>query len=200
MTNKQKQALLFYLGYYVGAIDGNWGTLSKTATKAFQQDFGGLTVDGIAGEATMKALKHAVAYGMTKKTETATSTTTSASATSKTGFWKDIKYFDRSEFACHCGGKYCKGFEAEPQEKLVKVADKVRKHFGAEATVSSGVRCSKHNANVGGVSDSRHLSGKAMDFCIKGKTAAQVLAHVQTYSDIRYAYAIDNSYVHMDIN
>ena len=35
MTNKQKQCLLCYLGYYVGSIDGVWGTLSKTATKAF---------------------------------------------------------------------------------------------------------------------------------------------------------------------
>ena len=197
MTNKQKQALLFYLGYYTGAIDGNWGALSKTATKAFQKDFGGLTVDGIAGDATMKAMKHAVAYGMTVKKE---ATTTSTTSSTKTGFWKDIQYFDRSEFACHCGGKYCTGYPKEPQEKLVRVADKVRKHFGAEATVSSGVRCTKHNANVGGVSNSRHLSGKAMDFCIKGKTSAQVLAHVTTYSDIRYAYAIDNSFVHMDIN
>lgn len=192
MTNKQKQCLLYFLGYYVGEIDGTWGTMSKTATKEFQKDFGGLAVDGIAGDATVKALKHAVAYGMPAKKTTSTSTAKS--------WWDDIKYFDRSEFACHCGGKHCNGYPAEPQEKLIKVADKVRKHFNATATVSSGVRCTKHNANVGGVSNSRHLSGKAMDFCIAGKTSAQVLAHVKTYPDIRYAYAIDSQFVHMDIN
>ena len=46
MTIKQRQHLLAYLGYYVGNIDGQWGTLSKTATVAFQKDFG-LTADGV---------------------------------------------------------------------------------------------------------------------------------------------------------
>lgn len=191
MTIKQKQHLLAYLGYYVGDIDGSWGTLSKTATQAFQKD-AGLDQDGICGTETEKALKNAVANDMTKNTET-TETTTSGD------FWDDIKYFKRSEFKCKCGNIYCNGYPAEPQEKLIRVADKVREHFGATATVSSGLRCTQHNANVGGVSNSRHLSGKAMDFCIKGKTASQVLAYVQTQPDIRYAYAIDSQFVHMDI-
>ena len=193
MTIKEKQCLLYLLGYYVGDIDGEWGTLSKTATKAFQADYG-LKDDGVFGDQTAKAAKHAVCYGMpAKKTETSTTT-------SKNGdFWDDIEYFERSEFACHCGGKYCNGFPAEPKEKLIKVADRTRKHFGTAATVSSGVRCTRHNANVGGVSNSRHLGGKAMDFCIAGKTSAQVLAYVQKQPEIRYAYAIDGSYVHMDV-
>jgi hypothetical protein len=39
-----------------------------------------------------------------------------------------------------------------------------------------------------------------MDFCVRGKTAAQVLAYVQKQPEIRYAYAINGSYVHMDVN
>lgn len=191
MTIKQQQHLLAYLGYYAGDIDGKWGTLSKTATVAFQKDFG-LTADGVCGSATEKALKHSVAYGISKKVETTTTTTSG-------DFWDDIKYFKRTEFKCKCGNVYCNGYPAEPQEKLIKVADKVREYFGSPATVSSGLRCTKHNANVGGVSNSRHLSGKAMDFCIKGKTASQVLAYVKQQSDIRYAYAIDSNFVHMDI-
>ena len=189
MTIKQRQALLFYLGYYVGNIDGNWGTLSKTATKAFQKDFG-LTADGVCGDATEKALKHAVAYGMpAKKTETA-----------KTGdWWDEIEYFKKAEFACKCGGKYCNGYPEDMSEKVVKVADRTRRHFGKAATVSSGLRCEKHNAHVGGVSNSRHRYGKAIDFCIAGKSSAQVLAYVQQQPEIRYAYAIDGSYVHMDV-
>lgn len=189
MTNKQKQCLLYYLGYYVGAIDGVWGTLSKTATTAFQKDFG-LTADGVCGDATVKALKHAVAYGMpAKKTETV-----------KTGdWWDNIEYFKKSEFACKCGGKYCNGYPTDISEKLVKVADRTRRNFGKAVTVSSGLRCEKHNANVGGVSNSRHKYGKAMDFCVAGKSAAQVLAYVQKQPEIRYAYAINSSYVHMDV-
>jgi hypothetical protein len=188
MTIKQRQHLLAYLGYYVGNVDGVWGTLSKEACKAFQKDFG-LDADGYGGTNTDKALTHAVAYGISKKEETTTSG----------DFWKDIKHFDRKEFKCKCGNIHCNGYPAEPQEKLVRVADKVREHFGSYATVSSGLRCTQHNANVGGVSNSRHLTGKAMDFCISGKTAAQVLEYVQKQTDIRYAYAIDSQFVHMDI-
>lgn len=189
MIIKQKQALLFYLGYYVGNIDGDWGTLSKTATKAFQKDFG-LNADGICGADTEKALTHAVAYGMpVRKTETA-----------KTGtWWDEIEYFKKSEFACKCGGKYCKGYPAEMKEKVVKVADRTRRHFGKQATISSGLRCNQHNANVGGVSNSRHKLGKAIDFSIAGKSSAQVLTYVQKQPEIRYAYAIDGEFVHMDV-
>lgn len=186
MTIKQKQCLLYYLNYYVGEIDGSWGVLSKTATKAFQKDHD-LTADGIFGPATEAKILSVIASGNIPESPT-------------TGdFWDEIVYFDRSEFACHCGGAYCNGFPAEPEEKLIRVADAIRKKFGAAATVSSGVRCTKHNANVGGVSNSRHLSGKAMDFCIAGKSASQVLAEVQKHPEIRYSYAIDSSFVHMDI-
>ena len=190
MTIKQRQHLLAYLGYYVGTVDGIWGTLSKTATVAFQKDFGGLTANGTVDEATEKALKHAVAYGITKKE------TTEATGT----FWDEIEFFDRSEFKCTCNGRGCSGYPVEPEEKLIRVADRVRKHFGASATVSSGVRCKLRNSELkGSVTNSRHLSGKAMDFSVAGRSATEVLAYVQKQSEIRYAYAIDSQYVHMDV-
>ena len=189
MTNKQKQCLLAYLGYYVGKIDGDFGLLSKVACKAFQKDFGGLTVDGIAGVATEKAMKHAVAYGMpAKKAET----------TASGDWWDEIEHFDKSEFACKCG-EYCNGYPVEMKEKVVKVADRARAHFGAVATVSSGLRCSTHNTAVGGVSNSRHKQGKAIDFSIKGVSGAKLLAYVQKQPEIRYAYIISGDWVHMDI-
>lgn len=197
MTVKQRQLLLTYLGYDPGTIDGADGPKTRAAVKAFQQDFGGLTVDGVAGAATEKALRHAVAYGMPEKKQT---TVTEDSTATKTGtFWDGIKYFKRSEFECKCEGKYCNGYPVEMQEKVVKAADKVRAHFGKPVTVSSGIRCTKHNAAVGGVSDSRHLHGKAIDFSVSGFSASMVLAYVQSLPEIRYAYAINSNYVHMDI-
>ena len=181
MTNKQKQHLLAYLGYYVGEVDGAWGQLSKTATKSFQQDFGGIAVDGICGAETEKALVHAVAYGIVKK-----------------NYWDGIKHFKRSEFACKCG-KYCNGYPVEMDEKLIKIADLVRDHFGKTMTVTSGIRCETHNKNVGGVSNSRHKAGKAMDFRVSGIPASIVLPYVQGLGGIRYAYAIDSNHVHMDV-
>lgn len=187
MTIKQKQCLLEYLGYYkvensnkANNVDGIWGSASAAATKAFQSDYG-LDVDGIFGSATESKILKVVATG------------------EKPGInWDEVKYFGKSEFACKCG-KYCNGFPAEPNAKLVKVAERVREHFGAAAIISSGVRCKTHNANVGGVANSRHTMGKAMDFRIVGKTAAQVLAFVQAQPEIAYSYAIDGNYVHMDV-
>lgn len=81
----------------------------------------------------------------------------------------------------------------------MRAADKVREHFGAPMPVSSGVRCASHNKEVGGVSNSRHLSGKAMDFSVRGFSAVSALPYVQSLPEIRYAYAIDSGWVHMDI-
>lgn len=185
MTDKQKQHLLAYLGYYTGEVDGIFGEKSAQATEAFQRDFG-LDADRIFGPATEKSIKHAVAYGMPVKKE-------------PTNFWDGIKYFTREEFRCKCGGEYCDGFPVEPSEKLVRLADKVREHFGASAVVSSGIRCETHNAKVGGVSGSRHKYGTAMDFRITGKAAKTVLDYVLEQKETNYAYDIDGTYIHMDV-
>jgi uncharacterized protein YcbK (DUF882 family) len=171
MTELQINSLLCYLGYFD----------TKEALKKFQED-NGLSVSGTCDEETEKALLDAVSNYNHEKDD----------------FWGGIKYFTRDEFKCKCG-KYCDGFPAEPEKKLVTVADRVREHFGNPAIVSSGVRCKQHNANVGGVANSRHLSGKAMDFRVSGKSAKEVLAYAQKQPEIRYAYAIDKNYIHMDI-
>ena len=196
MTTKQKQALLFYLGYYVGAIDGVWGSGSRESCKAFQKDYFQMKekVDGVCGAETEKALTHAVAYGMpAKKVE---ETKPSASG----DFWDGIKYFKREEFKCKCGGKYCNGYPAEMKEAVVKVADSARAHFGKPGRVISGLRDKTHNANEGGVSNSRHMSGKAIDLRIEGVSADSLLAYVQKQPGIRYAYKINSTNVHFDVN
>ena len=191
MTIKQKQHLLGYLGFYAGSPDGIWGRLSREATRAFQAGYG-LEPDGIFGPATEKRILEVIGSGEQPSQQ--------AQAAPDTGggeeWWREIRYFTRAEFRCPCG--VCGGFPAEPAEKLVRLADQVREHFGAPALPSSGVRCPEHNKEVGGVWNSRHLAGKALDFRIDGKSAAQVLAFVKTLP-VHYAYAIDGSYVHMDV-
>ena len=187
MTIKQKQCLLEYLGYYkvensnkVNNVDGIWGAASAAATKAFQSDYG-LDADGIFGSATEAKILDVVATGEKPGVD-----------------WDKVKYFDKGEFACKCGSAFCDGFPAEPSRKLVRLAEEIRGFYGVPVMISSGVRCVRHNANVGGVANSRHLSGKAMDFCVKGKPASRVLAYVKTLP-VRYAYPIDENYVHMDV-
>ena len=146
------------------------------ATAAFQRDYG-LEADGIFGPLTRAKILQVICTD---------------------DGWRGIRHFTRGEFSCKCG-RFCDGFPAEPAEKLVRIADGIREHFGAAAIVTSGVRCPTHNANVGGVVGSRHLSGKAMDFRITDRSAAEVLYYVNQFADIRYAYAIDSQHVHMDV-
>lgn len=188
MTIKQKQCLLEYLGYYApensgktNNVDGELGPKTKAATEKFQTDYA-LEADGIFGPLTEKEILEVVATGRKPGVD-----------------WTKVKYFGRVEFMCNCEGKYCNGFPVEPSALLVKTADKVREHFGTACIVSSGVRCEQHNKNVGGVANSRHLFGTAMDFRIVGKTAKEVLEYVQSLPEVRYAYAIDSNYVHMDV-
>ena len=109
-------------------------------------------------------------------------------------------YLDRSEFKCTCGGRGCSGYPEEPSERLVRNADQTRKHFGKPCIVSSGVRCKLRNSELpGSASNSLHMRGKAMDFCIQGLSANQVLAYIKTLPEVDEAYAIDSSFVHMGV-
>ena len=196
MTLQQIQNLLQYLGYYTIRVDGIWGPSTVAAVRDFQAAEG-LEDDGIPGKLTQAALLDAVANGRFKAADT--TQPDSEETGTEALWWNDIKYFTREEFRCKCGGKYCNGFPAEPQEGMVRAIDNVREHFGKAFTPNSGVRCSTHNANVGGVSNSRHLYGKAVDFRVPGKTAAQVLAYLATLPGLGYCYDIDGTSVHMDI-
>jgi peptidoglycan hydrolase-like protein with peptidoglycan-binding domain len=199
MTIKQRQCLLFYLGYYVGEIDGSWGTLSKTATKAFQKDFG-LPSNGVCDADTEKALKHSVAYGVEKKHDSST----------KSAVWSMVKHFTRDEFRCPCGK--CGGFPVEPEDELVLIAEEMREAFGSAVIIvppdghsgGSGVRCQSYNDSLSGsAKNSRHLLGKAFDFSAPGESAVTIenyLTKLKNSGKIRYWYKICSGSYHLDIN
>lgn len=161
------------------AVDGLAGTATKSATADYQ-DVVGLEVDGIAGQNTRAVLLGEITSETPCK-------------------WDEIKHFKREEFACKCGGRYCDGYPVEMKHKLMVVADRVREHFGKPCIISSGIRCKQHNKNVGGVWDSKHLFGKAMDFSVEGVSGKEVLAYVKKQPEIVYAYNIDGTYIHMNI-
>ena len=190
MTIKQVQNLLQYLGYYDGIPDNGYGPKTYQATMKFQTDFGGIAQDGKPGAETQKALRHAVAYGMPER---------EAQEAGSGDFWDDIEYFDREEFRCKCGGKYCQGFPAEPKEAMVRLADDARRHFGSPGHVISGLRCQEWNRSQGGVENSQHMYGEACDLRIDGVSADALLAYIQTRPGVRYAYKINATNVHFDI-
>ena len=78
-------------------------------------------------------------------------------------FWDEIEYFGREEFRCKCGGLYCQGFSAEPDEKMVRHADEIRRRLGVPLSVNSGLRCKVWNQKNNGASQSQHMTGLACD-------------------------------------
>ena len=192
MTVLQIQAILTYLGYDPGDVDGIPGKNTRRAVLAFQAQEG-LETDGSPGPLTQAALLDAVAAGRFRQTET-------RDAGTGPEWWKEIRYFQRTEAGIGCPCGRCGGFPVEPSEKLMRLADKVREAAGAPMYPSSTVRCQAHNDELrGSVKNSRHVTGRAMDFRIRGWGADRTLALVRKQPEVRYAYAIDGSYVHMDV-
>ena len=163
MTTKQKQLILCCFDLLeTEDVDGIWGKQSQEATRKLQNGLG-ITEDGDFGDGTMKAAFEAMAIGQTiSKEETAVEDSLATGT-----FWDEIEFFTREEFRCQCGGKYCNGFHVEPQEKMVRTVDEIRRRLGVPVSIvdsgGSGVRCPQHNANVGGVANSLHLTGNAAD-------------------------------------
>lgn len=186
MTVAQKQCLLAFLDYYPARnIDGQWGPQSEAATRSFQTAYD-FPVDGIFGPETEKRIREAIGSGETPTVQDG-------------DWWEEIKYFTREEFKCKCGGRYCDGYPAEMKREVVLAADRARKHFGRPGHTISGLRCPQHNANSGGVANSQHMFGEAIDLYIEGVSADELLAFVQQQPEIRYAYKINSTNVHFDI-
>ena len=176
-----------YLGYSTGWPDGVVGPKTCGAISVFQSDYG-IPATGQLDDTTCKMLVAAVA-GTAAKVEKP-----------KTGnWWDDIKYFQREEFKCKCGGQYCNGYPAEMQEAVVKIADAARAHFGKPAHVISGLRCQKWNAHEGGVANSQHMYGEAIDLRIDGVDSETLRQFVAKQPGHRYSYCINSTNVHFDI-
>ena len=136
---KKRQMLLSLLSdeegrfYYTGPIDGIEGEKTKAGAEKFLKDYG-FSVD-----------------------------VTDNNVGNKTDFWEEIEFFDREEFRCKCGGLYCQGFPAEPDEKMVRYANEIRKRLGVPVRVNSGLRCTVWTQKNGGATLSQHLTGCGCD-------------------------------------
>lgn len=168
---KNLQQLLRNKGYNI-AVDGCAGDKTYWALGDFQSK-NGLAVDKIAGKNTYAKLNGSTPSGKYK-----------------------CKYFKDSEFTCKCG---C-GLNLQ-KDGIKRIADEIREHFGRPMIITSGTRCAKHNKAVGGVSNSWHLKGNAIDIIINGVSANELYAYAQQIvnrGSARYTYKINSSALHID--
>lgn len=174
-TWKQYQTKLNAYGYGL-AVDGLCGNATINAIKTFQKS-NGLQVDGIIGPATKEALNKSDHYWMTDED------------------WKKSKYFQKSEFACGCGGKYCDGYgNVKMAKPLIDNLNKIREHYGQPIVITSGIRCPEWNRREGGIYGSEHTKGKAADFYIRGGQSdshngrKEIVDYMITLPNMDYVY------------
>lgn len=77
---------------------------------------------------------------------------------------------------------------------LQPIRDKIKKPM----LITSGYRCPQVNKLVGGVANSQHTKGQAVDFIIQGMTIKQVIDFIKT-SGVEYDQLINeyNQWVHI---
>ena len=106
------------------------------------------------------------------------------------------KNFSKAEFACSCCGQV----HVEPT--LVAGLQALRERIGKPIHITSGYRCPKHNAAVGGVPKSQHLLGKAADIHVDGMSPAELYhqaAAIPAFHDGGIGLYPDQHFVHVDV-
>ncbi len=71
--------------------------------------------------------------------------------------WDRVKFFNKNEFNCRCCGKRI------ISDNLVLKLDLARELAETPFVITGGYRCPKHNREVGGVENSAHVKGMAVD-------------------------------------
>lgn len=109
------------------------------------------------------------------------------------------KNFVSTEFDCKCHYSDCT--ETKIHKKLVEVLQNVRDSLGSALHITSGNRCPRHNAAVGGVSDSQHLSdiGKAADIVARKHSAGAVQKIVEHVLGDTGGLGSYSSFTHVDV-
>lgn len=101
--------------------------------------------------------------------------------------------FNSTEFDCH--GRGCCS-ETLINETLVEYLQKIRDHFGKPIRISSGYRCSQHNASVGGAKRSKHASGDAADIIVEDTSPKEVAKYAESIG-IK-GIGLYSNFVHID--
>ena len=86
------------------------------------------------------------------------------------------EHFAMSEYQCDCDGMYCGGFPELMEEALLAQVENLRNRLGRPVIITSGVRCTQRNHEVGGIEYSKHKIGCAADLYCPGVHYSEVAA------------------------
>ena len=111
----------------------------------------------------------------------------------KTSKTKLTKNFSINEFSCQ-GRGCCSTVMID--SKLAGYLQQIRDHFGKSVTITSGYRCAKHNASVGGASGSYHTKGMAADIQVKGVAPKEVAKFAESIGVL--GIGLYSNFVHVD--
>ena len=101
------------------------------------------------------------------------------------------KYFTEKELACKCG---C-GMLPTPQ--LINQLTYLRELYQKPIIITSGARCSVHNAKVGGAPRSKHLDGIAVDIAADS-SARYELIRLALAMGVWGGIGVAKTFLHLD--
>lgn len=109
-----------------------------------------------------------------------------------------VKNFKQKEFSCKCG---CGSDSVTPT--ILLLCQLVRDISGNPVTITSGVRCSDHNKNVGGAEKSQHVPdidgfGHAVDVQVDGVSPSKVYELLDGLFPNTLGLGLYDNWVHID--
>lgn len=106
--------------------------------------------------------------------------------------------FGKKEFVCR--GKGCCDHKGQVVPELVAALQELRDRIGKPIHITSGFRCPKHNAFVGGDPHSQHMAGTAADICVTGVNTALLAIEAQNITAFkRGGIGLYGGWVHVDV-
>ena len=102
------------------------------------------------------------------------------------------KNFKVKEFRCHDGSS-----EIMVSPETVKILQEVRDYFGKPVIINSAYRTPSYNKRVGGVSNSQHVVGTAVDFKIPGVPSWAIAGYLEANTS-KCGIGYYATFIHLD--
>lgn len=156
-------------------IDGDFGGMTEGAVRQFQV-LSNLSVDGVVGEQTWAKLLERQGVAIAQNPPSSISTKWNLVNIEQSASIIPNGSFTWAE-ATRGGSRMPPDQETlEGMIRIATMAQKARDLIARPFVITSWYRDPESNASAGGVSNSRHLSGDAIDFYVDGLTGAEIYA------------------------